>query len=401
MVVLAGHRLSLLVRGGVHGFGLSPGLVLALAGSVLCAGLLAVVAWDVLRGPPRMLSREALLAWLGLVLTTDLLAYAGYLKPLAEGERPDRFVAIATVPTPQPVPAPRSVTPATPPSAAYEQTIRYLDLMERKPFAFSPLFTWGTTQAQTQVNLQERPVAFSPLFTPVDSTPPDAEAAAQIETLLQAERANTFLMTRGYYDVVVSGARGDALVEIFAIGRPPIQFRSEWMWLSRTEARALLGEPARATDLPDLLRHTVILEKPQGGTEQPAPATGSERNTMGWRWTVNDYDYNSLALTVEAPGGGVLYWADGYDPYWRAWVDGVEVAVHRANLAFKAIFLPEGRNTVRFEYRPTPIVVSGLLFVIMGFVGAAVAVWALVTPARRPRLSAPEGSLSLTAARKR
>jgi uncharacterized membrane protein YfhO len=119
---------------------------------------------------------------------------------------------------------------------------------------------------------------------------------------------------------------------------------------------------------------------------------------MGWRWTVNDYDYNSLALTVEAPGGGVLYWADGYDPYWRAWVDGVEVAVHRANLAFKAIFLPEGHHTVRFEYRPTPIVVSGLLFVTMGFVGAAVAVWALVTPARPPRLSAPEGGLSLTAA---
>jgi hypothetical protein len=398
MALLVGHRLSLLVRGGVHSFGLSPGLVLALAGSVLCAGLLAVVAWDVLRGPPRMLSRDALLVWLGLVLTTDLVAYAGYLRPLTEGERPDRFVAIATVPTPQPVPPSRTVAPSTPPPATYEQTIRYLDLMERRPVAFSPLFTWGTSQAQTQVSLQERPVAFSPSFNPEDSPPPDAEDVAQIQTLLQAERANTFLMTRGYYDVVVSGARGDALVEIFAIARPPIQLRSEWMWLSRTEARALLGDPARATDLPDLLRHTVILEKPPGGTERPAPATGSERNTVDWRWTVNDYDYNSLDLTVEAPGGGVLYWADGYDPYWRAWVDGVEVAVHRANLAFKAIFLPEGHHTVRFEYRPTPIVVSGLLFVTMGFVGAAVAVWALVTPARPPRLSAPEGGLSLTAA---
>jgi uncharacterized membrane protein YfhO len=102
---------------------------------------------------------------------------------------------------------------------------------------------------------------------------------------------------------------------------------------------------------------------------------------------VNHYDYNSLALTVEAPHAGVLYWADGYDPHWRAWVDGMEVPVHRANLAFKAIFIPDGQHAVRFAYRPTALIVSSLIFVSMGFAGAAVAVWALATPARLLRLA--------------
>jgi hypothetical protein len=128
------------------------------------------------------------------------------------------------------------------------------------------------------------------------------------------------------------------------------------------------------------MRSSVILEKPRGGAGAgpAAPAAGSIAGD--WRWTADRYDYNSLALTVDAPAPGVLYWADGYDPYWRAWVDGTEVPVYRADLAFKAIFVPAGGHVVRFAYRPTPIVISGLLFVSLGFVGAVLAVWALATP---------------------
>jgi hypothetical protein len=103
------------------------------------------------------------------------------------------------------------------------------------------------------------------------------------------------------------------------------------------------------------------------------------------RWTVRRYDYSSLDLEVESAGRNVLYWADGFDPSWRAWVDGTEVVVHRANLAFKAVFVPPGRHAVRFEYRPMAIVVTGLLFVALGFAGAVVGVWALASPPRLPR----------------
>ena len=47
--------------------------------------------------------------------------------------------------------------------------------------------------------------------------------------------------------------------------------------------------------------------------------------------------------------------------------------------------MPWGRHAVRFEYRPTAIVVTGLLFVAMGFAGAILGVWALASAPRLPR----------------
>jgi membrane protein YfhO len=355
------HRLALFWIGGSAALGLTVGLAVALAGTVLSALTLGMASWDALRGPARIFSRGRLAAALALVSALDLVAYSSYLKPLSEGERPDRYLAGAAA-QPQTFPSTRGVRPVPGRPMAYDQPVRYLDLMERRPAAFSPLL--------------------SPLDPPL---PPGADAASQVDSLLQAERASTFLMTRGYYDLISSGAGGATLAEIFAIDRPLIQFRGAWMWLTEAGARALLGEASRAAELPALMRRSVVLEKPGSSALPEPPAVAPD--TQGWRWTVNRYDYNSLELEVDAPARGVLYWADGYDPHWRAWVDGTEVPVHRANLAFKAIFVPPGRHAVRFEYRPTAIVVTGLLFVAMGWAGVVLGVWALASPPRLPRFA--------------
>lgn len=353
MAILVGHRLMLLAREGPVAFGLTVGPGVALAGAAVCGILLLVVARDVFGARRRVLSRESLAASLALVSALDLVAYSGYLKPLAEGPRPEGVAAepAAQVGT---FPATRAVSAAPPPAAALEQTIRYLDLSERVP------------------------AAFSPLVTPSDRPPARSDPAATIDGLLDGQRASTFLMTRGYYDLVRSGARGAALAAIFAVDRPLIQFRREWEWLGPDEARRRLGDAA-------FVRRSVVLEKPRGAAVEPAEAKAAGDDAGPWRWTAGRYDYNALDLDVEAPARGVLYWADGYDPHWRAWVDGAEVAVHRANLAFKAIFVPPGRHAVRFEYRPTAIVVTGLLFVAMGFAGAILGVWALASAPRLPR----------------
>lgn len=374
---LVGDRIRLMVLGWPGALGPRPGLVLAITGGGLAAALLWLIARDVLGRPPRWLSREGLLGVLAAVLTLDLLAYTAYVNALVQGPRPDRFVPVATAAQSRSFPETRALTPARPPYSAYAQTIRYLDLMTRRPAAFSPFFT-----------------------PPQPPLPDGASTALQIEALLHGERASTFLMTRGYYELLISGARGDVLAEILAIGQPLVQFKPEWIWLSATEARGLLADSKRAPELQALLRRSVLLERPVAGSTERAGGAEPAGAGPDWYWAVKGYDYNSLDLNVHAPARGVLYWADGYDPYWRARVDGTEVPVYRANLAFKAIFVPDGRHTVRFEYRPTPIVVSSLLFVALGFVGAAVAVWALATPPRLPRFGGPaRDGLSLTAAK--
>jgi hypothetical protein len=61
---------------------------------------------------------------------------------------------------------------------------------------------------------------------------------------------------------------------------------------------------------------------------------------------------NVLAMQVDAVRDSWLIVADTYYPGWVATVDGEEVYVYRANVAFRAIQVSAGEHVVRFEYRP-------------------------------------------------
>jgi hypothetical protein len=66
---------------------------------------------------------------------------------------------------------------------------------------------------------------------------------------------------------------------------------------------------------------------------------------------VRDGD-TSVDLTVNARRPGYVILDDTFYPGWRATVDGRESPIHPANVAFRAVKVPPGTHTVRFEYRP-------------------------------------------------
>ena len=43
---------------------------------------------------------------------------------------------------------------------------------------------------------------------------------------------------------------------------------------------------------------------------------------------------------------------DSYYPGWRAYVDGKQAEILRANYAFRAVRVPAGKHRVEFVYRP-------------------------------------------------
>ncbi len=90
---------------------------------------------------------------------------------------------------------------------------------------------------------------------------------------------------------------------------------------------------------------------------------------------------------MQSPGYLVL--ADTYDPGWSATVDGQPATIRPAYVAFRAVYLKEGKHTVIFRYRPAGFQ-SGLA---LSAVGLAISLLGVVLPRGRVALTPEHTSL--------
>jgi len=62
---------------------------------------------------------------------------------------------------------------------------------------------------------------------------------------------------------------------------------------------------------------------------------------------------------------------DAYYPGWRALVDGLETPIYRADLLFRAVYLPAGQHRVEFIYDPLSFKLGAAisLAALLGLVG--------------------------------
>lgn len=67
---------------------------------------------------------------------------------------------------------------------------------------------------------------------------------------------------------------------------------------------------------------------------------------------VSRRSYNTIEFRVEVDQPARLEWQDAFDPYWRASVNGIDVPIHQTPQGMKAVDVPTGPVTVRFDYRP-------------------------------------------------
>ncbi|CAA9294749.1 MAG: Serine phosphatase RsbU, regulator of sigma subunit [uncultured Chloroflexi bacterium] len=71
-----------------------------------------------------------------------------------------------------------------------------------------------------------------------------------------------------------------------------------------------------------------------------------------------------LRLDASATQPAMLFLADLAYPGWRAYLDGKETPIYRANYIFRAIYVPAGQHTVEFIYRPRSFRLGLLLTLI-------------------------------------
>jgi len=111
--------------------------------------------------------------------------------------------------------------------------------------------------------------------------------------------------------------------------------------------------------------NTVVLE----GAE---PALIQDCNSAGGQMKIEHQNLNSLQISANADSAGWLVDSNVWYPGWQATVDGTRVDIQRANYLFRAVYVPEGEHSVKFEYRPFDYYI-GMLISFIG-IGSSIIV---------------------------
>lgn len=124
---------------------------------------------------------------------------------------------------------------------------------------------------------------------------------------------------------------------------------------------------ARLRDGPLDPRRQVVLES------TPANGMGPFAGTPPSDATIVAEGTAILDVEADAPDGGFLVLTDPFYPGWRAYVDGQETPILRADYLFRAVALAPGSHVVRFTFTPTSLE-RGLQLSLAGVVIAVGAV---------------------------
>jgi|GEM_PF-283833 len=120
---------------------------------------------------------------------------------------------------------------------------------------------------------------------------------------------------------------------------------------------------------PDFNPHTTVVleEEPEGW--QPVPDTSSPGEVF-----ITKYEPNSIEISANLNKPAVLVLSENWYPYYRAWVDGEERKVYRADYTLRAVPLDAGRHEIEFRFK-SPYMKAGtwITIVSLALVGLTVA----------------------------
>ena len=67
---------------------------------------------------------------------------------------------------------------------------------------------------------------------------------------------------------------------------------------------------------------------------------------------IKRYSHHEVILHTQSSGDSFLFLSDTYYPGWKAYLDGRETKLYRANYAFRAVAVPQGEHNVALRYLP-------------------------------------------------
>jgi hypothetical protein len=105
----------------------------------------------------------------------------------------------------------------------------------------------------------------------------------------------------------------------------------------------------------------VILE------EEPKEMKNVKCKMKNIKCKITEYEPNRVVIDVDVPSNGFLFLSDTYYPGWKAYVDGKETKIYKANYCFRAVQVEKGRHKVEFSYLPGVFII-GLIGTVISIV---------------------------------
>jgi hypothetical protein len=219
------------------------------------------------------------------------------------------------------------------------QSFRYTSLVYRQPYVLSPLVA-----------------AYPP------TTAPYPHSVNQTAEVIKLRRWNSFFLLHHYFQVINSDIPPLALEEMFCVGKPLFQFKQGVVAISDDKLSPLLNRLGSETSVQLLEKCVVVnpediddsLAEFEVAGERLIHVTSDEeadqKLSNAFSCSVKEYEYDSFSIDVVTDKDGILYWSDGFDEGWHAYIDGQEIPIYRANINFKALILPKGSNHIQFVY---------------------------------------------------
>jgi hypothetical protein len=138
----------------------------------------------------------------------------------------------------------------------------------------------------------------------------------------------------------------------------------------------LIAAPSFSGDL-------LYISAPDPQARQGIQPSASERVQRAY--DLIQYDANNIRIRVPGANRGEwLYYADAWHPFWRAQVNGKNVPLYKANIAYKAVPLKAGENVVHLQLHSSVLGIYLQALNWNGLVWVIILGYLLYRSARRP-----------------
>ena len=183
-----------------------------------------------------------------------------------------------------------------------------------------------------------------------------------------------------------------AFPEVFAAERLRVYENGEatpWLYavpgviVMTEEAQIVATLKSGAIDL----QRQVILERPPppGLSVADIGSTSAAPGPAAIELQRNDPADGAVSLSVDSPEPRMLVMAENFHSNWKAFVDGVESQIYRANYIWQAVHVPAGRHEVEFRYRSPTVVISRWMSLLSAIIIAAICAVELRSRRRRAK----------------